>query len=104
MVLLRPCRGQTALAYGFDDASGKGFGGSTRYVTERIMLELKTARIGCWCSEVSEKSLNYREFRNVVEHVKHEGRSGRLAGKELIISVDNEVTERAWGAYDFGRY
>jgi hypothetical protein len=81
MVLLRPCRGQTAIAYGFADAFGEGFGGSTRYVSEEIKLLLTTARIGFWCSEISEKSSNYREFRNAVEHIKHEGRSGRSDGK-----------------------
>jgi hypothetical protein len=96
MVLLRPCRGQTAVAYGFVDASGEGFGGSTRYTSAELMLILKTAQIGFWCSEISEKSSNYREFWNAVEHIKHEGRSGKLAGMELIIFGDNEVTERAW--------
>ena len=39
---------------------------------------------------------NYREFRNLVEHVREESITGRLAGKEVRIFTDNSVTERAW--------
>jgi hypothetical protein len=56
----------------------------------------KSLRIGFWCSEISEKSSNYREFRNLKEHIKAEARKGCLVGKEVWIYTDNEATERAW--------
>jgi hypothetical protein len=43
MVLVRPVRGVCALAYGFVDASGEGFGGATRYRIRKIRQALKTA-------------------------------------------------------------
>jgi hypothetical protein len=67
-----------------------------RYRTKLIRDALWTARLGFWCDEISEKSSNYREFRNAKEHVKDESRKGNLSGKEVWVYTDIEVTERAW--------
>jgi hypothetical protein len=96
MVVLRPVKGHLSLVYGFVDASGEGFGGSTRCAAEGVREVLAPARISFWCSEISEKSSNYREFRNLKEHVKAEAQKGCLAGKEVWIYTDNEVTEQSW--------
>jgi hypothetical protein len=96
MVLVRPVRGVYSLAFGFVDASGEGSGGTTRYRNEKIRNILRTARLGFWCSEISKKSSNYREFRNLVEHIKYESKNGLLAGKAVWIYTDNTVAERAW--------
>jgi hypothetical protein len=82
--------------YGFIDASGEGFGGSTQILQHQAVLQLKMARIGFWCTEISEKSSNYQEFRNLAKHVAAESRAGILSGTEVWILTDNEVTERAW--------
>jgi hypothetical protein len=95
MVLIRPVRSIHSLAFGFVDASGEGLGGTTRYRTEEIRNLLSPARLGFWCSEISETCSNY-QFRNLVEHIKHESRKGLLAGKEVWIYTDNTVTKRAW--------
>jgi hypothetical protein len=96
MVVLRPVRGIYYLAYGFVDASEEGFGGSLRKKGKLARDLLKAARLGFWCSAVSERSSNYREFRNLVEHIRKEARMGLLAGLEVWIYTDNQVTESIW--------
>jgi hypothetical protein len=96
MIVLRPVPGHYSMVYGFVDAPGEGFGGLTRYKDQSFRSILASARIGFWCNEISEKSSNFREFRNLKEHVKAESRKGNLAGRELWVYTDNEVTERAW--------
>ena len=50
------------VAYGFADASGKGFGSTYRTQSGT------TYRIGCWSSdEGDENSSNWKELDNVVE-------------------------------------
>jgi hypothetical protein len=57
---------------------------------------LETARLGFWCNEVSERSSNYRELRNLVEHIRQEAKNGSLTGKEVWIYTDNQVAESVW--------
>jgi hypothetical protein len=61
MDVIRPVRGKLLLVHGFADASGEGFGGSTRILQHQAVLQLKTARIGFWCTEISE---NHRIIKN----------------------------------------
>jgi hypothetical protein len=96
MIVLRPVRGVYNLAYGFVDASGEGFGGTLRGQPGPFQDQLRSARLGFWCSEISERSSNYREFRNLVEHIRQEAKLGRLAGLEVWIYTDNQVTESVW--------
>lgn len=64
MVLVRPAF-LVKLAYGFMDASGEGFGSYVLGAEEQNRM-----RVGFWCTEVSERSSNYREFRNLLEKVR----------------------------------
>jgi hypothetical protein len=65
MIVLRPVSGHYSMVYGFVDAFGEGFGGSTRYKDRSFRLILASARIGFWCSKISERSSNYQELRNL---------------------------------------
>ena len=83
--------GQTVcLTCGFGDASGEGFGSRMHSpeLEERVRL-----RRGFWCSEVSERSSNYREFRNILETVRDYHQERDLTGSEVWLFTDNLVTE-----------
>jgi hypothetical protein len=53
-------------------------------------------RTGFWCTEESERSSNHREFRNLLEGLKFEAASGGLAGCEVWIFTDNQVSENVY--------
>jgi len=52
-------------------------------------------RGGFWCSEVSEKSSNIWEFKNLLEAIQEEVRLNRLMGREAWIATDNSTAEAA---------
>jgi len=72
------------LAYGFMDGSGEGLGSYVLGAEERNRM-----RVGFWCTEVSKRSSNYREFRNLLETVREAAAAGRLAGAEVFMFTDN---------------
>lgn len=76
--------------YGFGDASGKGFGSSFE-TTDGIYY-----RYGQWCSEVEERSSNYRELKNLVETIEEEVVAERLRNCEVFLFTDNWVSECAY--------
>jgi hypothetical protein len=86
--LLRASRVYTIL-YGFADASGSGFG-STFLGNDGIRY-----RIGTWDSDTKESSSNFREFENVVEALKEEGRQGNLQDALIFLCTDNSTVEAA---------
>jgi hypothetical protein len=90
MVPVRPAF-VVKLAYGFMDASGEGSGSYVLGAEERNRM-----RVGFWCTEVSERSSNYREFRNLLEMVWDAAAAGRLAGAEVFMFTDNQVVERVY--------
>ena len=53
-------------------------------------------RTGFWCSAISERSSNYREFRNLLETIKDAAREGQLTGAEVWMFTDNQVAERCF--------
>ena len=88
MMPVRPNR-SVALFYGFGDASGEGFGSSvsdSKHNKSRI-------RRGFWCTAISERSSNYREFRNLSEMVRDMHEAKGLEGCEVWIFTDNKVAE-----------
>lgn len=88
MRAIRPA-GAMGFLYGFGDASGEGFGSA---ITEPV-TGIARLRRGFWCQEISEKSSNYREFRNLLEAVKDATEAGMLEDKEVFIFTDNLVAE-----------
>jgi hypothetical protein len=82
-VLIRAARVYTIL-YGFADASGSGFcstimlNGGIRY------------RIGTWGPDKDE-TLNYREFKNVVDALREEGKAGNLWDALIFFCTDNSA-------------
>ena len=60
------------------------------------IAQLLRVRIGFWCTELSEKSPNKREFHNLFNHVKEEAEAGRFTGHEVWIGTDSKVAERIW--------
>ena len=53
-------------------------------------------QMGFWCSEISKKSSNWWEFRNLLDRLQREGRAGRLVGKEVWIATDNSTAEKSY--------
>jgi hypothetical protein len=90
-VIFRPIRGAAYVAYGAGDASGEGFGSNIHPLGLAPLL-----RHGFWCTEDSEQSSNWRELRNLVDAVRVEAESGRLAGRELWLATDNSTTAAAY--------
>ena len=90
-VILRPVRGAYSIVYGGGDASGEGYG---TLVTPLGMEPL--FQMGFWCCEFSEKSSNWREFRNLLERIRIEANAGRLVAKEVWIATDNSTAEKSF--------
>lgn len=90
---LRIIRGKVVFSavYGFVDASGKGFGGTMGDGEQDV-----TYRMGIWGRDAEDKSSNYRELRNLVEHVESEATKGNLSNTELFIFTDNSTAEGAF--------
>jgi hypothetical protein len=57
---------------------------------------LPLLRYGFWCTEDSEQSSNWREFRNLLEALREEARRARLVGREVWIATDNSTAELAF--------
>jgi hypothetical protein len=76
--------------YGFGDASKTGFctnfeiDGQIRY------------RYGHWCDETSEESSNYREFKNLVDGLEQQVKTGRICGAEVFLFTDNSTAEAVY--------
>jgi hypothetical protein len=90
-VIVRPIQGAAYVAYGAGDASGEGFGANIHPLGLPPLL-----RHGFWCTEQSEQSSNWRELRNLVDAVRLEAESGRLAGRELWLATDNATAASAY--------
>ena len=84
------CGGKLLVArYGFGDASGAGFGSSWQ------SIDGVKYRYGTWGCDNIDKSLNYREMRNLVETVEQMEKEENLDGIELFLFTDNAVAEAA---------
>ena len=76
--------------YGFGDASSKGFG-STLQFSDDVYYEY-----GQWSAEISEKSSNWRELKNLVKGIKYACEKHELTGSELFIFTDNSTAENSF--------
>ena len=84
--LVRGCKTLEAL-YAFGDASAEGFGASwLRSGTIKF-------RYGVWGIESDGTSSNYREFRNLVDSLRVNGRLWRSDGPEILLFTDNTTSE-----------
>jgi hypothetical protein len=90
-VIVRPVAGACYVVYGAGDASGEGFGSKIHPLGMQPLL-----RHGFWCTEDSEQTSNWREFRNLLDAIKVEAAAGRLAGRELWIATDNSTAASAY--------
>jgi hypothetical protein len=77
------------ILYGFADALGLGFGSTV------LGHDGVRHRIGTWDSDTEESSSNFREFNNVVESLKEEGRQGHLQDALIFLCTDNSMVEAA---------
>ena len=93
MVIIRPVRGAMWVAYGFGDASQEGYGGGLAIDKRGSPPKFRS---GFWCSEVAERTSNYRELRNLRDTLQEDAGKGRLAGMEVWLCTDNEVAERSF--------
>ena len=78
------------VVYGFGDASATGFA-STWSEEEGTSFVY-----GQWCSEVVEKSSNFRELTNLVKTIKKRVKEGKLGNCELFVFTDNTTAEAAF--------
>jgi hypothetical protein len=94
MVPIRPVRA-VRLVYGFGDASGEGFGSGARVVQDTEDDEPGNIRVrrGFWCTEISERASNYREFHNLLDAIKDMGVSIGLEGAVVYLFTDNSTSE-----------
>jgi len=84
------CTSSFTVAYGFGDASGKGFGSGVQVDTGFHY------RFGEWSTEESERSSNYRELHNLVIGLEEYALQGLLAQKEIFLFTDNSTAEGAY--------
>ena len=75
------------LVYGFVDASKSDLGSTKTWNNKMIV------RMGTWGSDADYKSLNWREFTNLVEDLEKEERSGDLNDSCIILATDNVIVE-----------
>ena len=88
--VIRRRKKRGTVAYGFGDASGKGFG-------HAICIQGQTRlEFGQWSATIEEKHSNYKELRNLVNAVKSAYEAGALEGVELFLFTDNFVSECAY--------
>lgn len=90
-LLVRPANGAYSVVYGGGDASGEGFGSIVSPLGMRSLFKM-----GFWCSEASENSSNWREFKNLLERLRSEAALGHLTGKEVWIATDNSTADLAF--------
>jgi len=76
--------------YSGGDASGSGFGGAIS-TWQGVLI-----RHGIWTYDVATASSNFRELRNLVEHVEIATADGALQGVELFLFTDNQVAKSAY--------
>jgi hypothetical protein len=88
MRVIRPA-GVMGYTYGFGDASGEGYGSGW----SDLVRAVARLRRGFWCAEISEKSSNYREFKNLLEEIRDASTAGILANKLVFLFTDNLVAE-----------
>jgi hypothetical protein len=82
--------GLAYVLYGFGDASGAGFGSSWE------SSEGTHYRFGVWGKDVSGKSSNYRELRNLVDSLEEMSKEQKLRGTEVYFFTDNSTAENAF--------
>jgi hypothetical protein len=78
--------------YGFGDASQDGFG----FNMQEQKGDTIHYRFGQRCDSESEKSSNYRELNNLVEHLEELVADGTLEGCKVFIFTDNTTAEAAF--------
>lgn len=84
------CKSVVTVAYGFGDASGKGFCGTLGY------HDSVNYRIGVWGRDADSESSNYKELRNLVETTEEEAAAGRLFNAEFFLFTDNSTAENSF--------
>jgi hypothetical protein len=78
------------VAYGFGDASGKGFGYGVE-IEGKVYEEF-----GQWSAELESKHSNYKELRNLVNAVENVAAMGLLSEAEVYLFTDNFTAECAY--------
>ena len=91
MVLLIPVLAPIWFAYGFGDASPKGFGVKSQQIAQLLRI-----CIGSWCNEYYEKTSNKCEYHNLCNHIKEDDEARRFNGYEFCMGADRKVSERIW--------
>jgi hypothetical protein len=88
--VIRRKRNTASVAYGFGDASGKGFGYGIE-INGKIYEEF-----GQWHGELESMHSNYKELRNLVNAVENVAAVGLLKDAELFLFTDNFTAECAY--------
>jgi hypothetical protein len=79
------CQKKCTAYYGFEDASGAGFG-----ATLQIGDAIYYYEYGQWMSEVMEtESSSWQELNNLAEALEGASRKQQLAGYKLLLFTDN---------------
>jgi hypothetical protein len=86
-------RSSVNVFYGFGDASGEGYGKAMRKAGRRGRIDFE---YGFWCSEISEESSNFREFRNFLLWIHRGVREGWLRRAQLFLFSRTTRSRRAF--------
>jgi hypothetical protein len=88
--VVRRKKAVASVAYGFGDASGKGFGYGVE-IEGKVFEEF-----GQWHAELESTHSNYKELRNLVNAVENVAATGLLDDAELYLFTDNFTAECAY--------